>query len=89
MERTLSFTIPKEDPDYPGDITQYKLLDNEIPISKNLTSSVNGHLYQVLYSIKIFVKHDSMQQFGEGECITTPIKIMERPIKIQNKDGQS
>ena len=49
------------------------------PLIRNMQASVNGHMFQVQYSIKIFVKHDSMTQFGEGEVLTFPIKILERP----------
>lgn len=45
VERTLTFTIPKEDPDNPADLKPYNLNANEAPISKNLTASVNGHLF--------------------------------------------
>jgi len=53
-----------------------------VPLAKTLTASVNGQLINVVYTLKIFIRHDSMQQFGEGECVTFPIKIMERPFKI-------
>lgn len=62
-----------------------------------MTGSVNGALYNVLYSLKVFVKHDSLTEFGEGQCITVPIRILERPSKIpepweekkQSSDGKT
>lgn len=77
----LSITIPKEDPDTLFD-KNLKFTDNELPFVSALTGSVNGHLFQILYSLKIFVKHASVMHRGEGECITLPIKIMERPNQV-------
>lgn len=36
-------------------------------------------LYQVVYTFKFFVKYDRFTETGEGEVITIPVKIMERP----------
>lgn len=45
MERTLSFTIPKEDYELPDDVLKIKYSENELPLVKNMSASVNGHLY--------------------------------------------
>lgn len=54
-----------------------------------MTGSVNGDLYQIVYSIKIFVKHVAVTQRGEGACVTLPIRIIPLPIKLEaeNQDG--
>jgi hypothetical protein len=44
-----------------------------------LTGSVNSAIYKISYILKIFVKHDSLTQLGEGECVTLPIRIIEKP----------
>lgn len=67
------------------DASQTKLI-------RTLTPSENGDLFQILYSIKIFVKHDSVTQRGEGACITLPIRILPAPIKLspeQKPDEES
>jgi len=84
LEKILSFQIPVEDPDLPKDSLDNKYNDYEKPLVRNMASSINGHHYQILYTIKIFVKHDSMTKFGEGECVTFPIKILEKvPQQLQ------
>jgi hypothetical protein len=52
----------------------------EKPIVRGLTNSMNGKIANIVYQIKVFVKHDSITQLGEGECVSLPIKIMERPL---------
>ena len=54
---------------------------------RTLTGSVNGDLYQIVYSIKIFVKHVAMTQRGEGACVTLPIRIIPLPIKLEDPDS--
>lgn len=48
------------DPDLPNDNLKLRFNDFELPIVKNLTASINGNLIQVFYSIKIFIKHQSV-----------------------------
>lgn len=83
VERVLSFDIPEVDYDYPqssGELNHNKL-DSEM--HKLMQASCNGNLLCVQYSLKVFVRHDSKMQFGEGECITLPIRILERPVKYE------
>jgi hypothetical protein len=44
-----------------------------------MNGSVNGHMFNVLYSLKVFVRHDAITQIGEGECLTVPVRIYEIP----------
>lgn len=62
MQRSLTFAIPTEDPDSQG----------ELP----LAASYKGAIFEVAYSLKIFVKHHSVTEFGEGHCVTLPIRIL-------------
>lgn len=66
-----------------------KLNGAELGLARQMQPSRNGHLWNVIYSVKIFVKHDSLTQRGEGECITLPIKVMAKPDESLNKDTQS
>lgn len=45
---------------------------------KQMQSSVNAQIVTIMYSLKVFVKHDSVTQRGEGECITMPIRIISK-----------
>jgi hypothetical protein len=60
VERNLSFDIPTVDPDIPDEALAIKYNDNDLPLVKTLTGSINGKLMTVLYSVKVFVKHDSV-----------------------------
>lgn len=60
VERNLSFDIPTVDPDLPDEALAIKYNDNDLPLVKTLTGSINGKLMTVLYSVKVFVKHDSV-----------------------------
>ena len=50
-------------------------------IYKSFTPSITSKLITVQYSLKCFVKHKGWDTFGEGQCITLPIKIFSAPIK--------
>lgn len=77
-ERDLSIDIPVRDPDLPGSIDG-KFNEFELPLAIQMQPSRNGHLWNVVYSVKVFVKHDSITQRGEGECITLPIRVVGKP----------
>ena len=50
-----------------------------------MTGSVNGDLYQVVYSLKVFVKHDGLTSRGEGACVTIPIRIIPLPLNFDSE----
>lgn len=54
-----------------------------------MQASTNGNLLCVQYSLKVFVRHDSKMQFGEGECVTLPIKILEKPVIYEPSQFES
>jgi hypothetical protein len=83
-ERNLTVEIPLKDPDFP-EMIDSKLNEAELGLASQMQPSRNGHLWNVIYSVKIFVKHDSLTQRGEGECITLPIKVMAKPDESLNK----
>ena len=74
VKQTLSFTIPKLDPDFTNDTFKCQNED-QMSLMKAMTGSFNGELFQVQYSIKIFVKHAGLITLGEGACVTLPIRI--------------
>ena len=40
-----------------------------------------GQFFYVEYSLNVFVKHDSWNEFGEGASVTFPIRIHQLPLK--------
>jgi hypothetical protein len=42
--------------------------------------SYSGKLFNIEFSLNVFVKHDSWNEFGEGNCVSLPIKIHQTPI---------
>ena len=46
------------------------------------STSVQGQLISISYTLRAYVKHDSWNEFGEGNCINLPIKIMQKPMAL-------
>ncbi len=42
-------------------------------------ASYSGKLFSIEYSLNVFVKHDSWNEFGEGNCVNLPIKVHQSP----------
>lgn len=87
IERILEFEIPNEEPENAS--TGVKYSETEKQLIKSLTGSVNSAIYKISYILKIFVKHDSLTQLGEGECVTLPIRIIEKPKFINVGESES
>jgi len=81
VERLMSFDIPMVDFDFPESQAQLNCTPHDVSMMQQTQASVNGQLLTIQYSVKVFVRHDSKQQFGEGECVTLPIRVIERPMK--------
>jgi hypothetical protein len=47
---------------------------------------MSGGLFTVTYTLRVFVKHDSWNEFGEGNCIILPLKIMQHPVEVMSTD---
>ena len=43
---------------------------------KFLTPSISGGIFTIKYTLRVFVKHDSWNEFGEGKFFNLPIKII-------------
>ena len=80
VERELTMDIPQIDPDF-AKMNNQNLKEHETKMMEQMQASCNGAIFSVQYSLKVFVRHDSKQQFGEGACVTFPIKILERPVE--------
>ena len=55
-------------------------MQEQLVYTQKFGSTFDGRLYSVLYSLSIFVKHDSWNQFGEGNCISVPLRIKQQGI---------
>lgn len=53
---------------------------------KAFTGSVTGDLFEVKYVLRVFVKHDSYNAFGEGNYIELPIKVIQPPQNTLTMD---
>jgi len=55
--------------------------DDEEPQSQNypLCPSWMGQVFQVSYSLKVYLKHDSFFERGQGTCVNLPLRIMATP----------
>lgn len=45
-----------------------------------LTSTWFGQVFKVDYIMKVYVKHASLTEFGEGQFINVPIRIKGVPL---------
>lgn len=46
---------------------------------QSFSSSFFGQIVKVWYVLKVYVKHDAWNEWGSGEVIEFPIKILQRP----------
>ena len=52
-----------------------------------LTSTWFGKIFKVEYELRIFVKHDSMTEKGEGNYITVPVRLCQLPYWTKEGEG--
>lgn len=48
---------------------------DEMAMLNLFSTSVQGQLISVDYELRCYVKHDAWNEFGEGNCITLPVRI--------------
>lgn len=53
--------------------------EETFPIMKAFSSSFFGQIVKVWFTLKVFVKHDAWNEWGEGQSVDFPIKIMPQP----------
>ena len=49
---------------------------DEQVIFDSVANSYQGSLYEVSYTIHVFMKHDSWKEFGQGIFVSVPIRIV-------------
>lgn len=52
------------------------------PMLKSFSISLSGKLITVNYVLKVFVKHEAWNEFGEGKVVSLPIQILQPPMQI-------
>jgi hypothetical protein len=79
VEREYEIQIPMEDKHDGTYATQHP---DEKQMLDSFSTSVQGQLISVSYTLRAYVKHDSWNEFGEGNCVNLPIKILQRPMAM-------
>ena len=80
IDNTFQIQIPTQDV-YEGKV-EAKIHPDEIVMLKSFSTSVTGKLIGVYYTLKCFVKHDSWNEFGEGNVVSLPVKLLQPPMQI-------
>lgn len=81
VERSYALEIPFKD-NFKGKLDIHA---DEQPILDAFTTSVDGKLLKITYKLHCFIKHDSWNEFGEGNCVTLPIKILQPPVRQESQ----
>ena len=77
----VEMQIPQLDDYNPPNIDQVDIkmrkdiLPETFPMLGNFSSSFFGQICKVWYTLKVFVKHDAWNEWGEGHAIEFPIRI--------------
>lgn len=89
---TVELDIPESDDYCPS----YGSLPDEIlnevnrenyPMMGSFSSSFFGQIVKVWYVLRVFVKHDAWNEWGEGHSIDFPIKILPNNTQIVSNDS--
>lgn len=56
------------------------------PMLRSFSSSFNGKIFSVSYVLKVFIKHDSWNEFGEGKVASLPIMILQPPMTVVSQE---
>ena len=71
-------------PEYAAVDPQFKkqVTPANYPVLRSFSASFFGQIVKVWYILKVFVKHDAWNEWGEGHVIEFPIKIFPKPTEI-------
>lgn len=81
VDRTFELDIPTEDKLVNHGL-KAKMHPDQHPMFHSFSTSFQGKLISVNYVLKLFVKHKSWNEIGEGRVISQPIKIMQPPMTV-------
>jgi len=83
VDKVFKISIPNHDPVREQ---YFETHPDEMQSLKDFSCSMQGGLFSVTYNLRVFVKHDSWNEFGEGNCLMLPIKIWQNPVNILSSD---
>ena len=75
MERELEIELPLADLSKGINPWSKSECEKTKAFSERLGSTFNGRLVNIEFFLNVFVKHDSWNEFGEGNCISIPIRL--------------
>jgi hypothetical protein len=75
VERILAIELPPSDIQLGRVSWDVAECNKKRPFPMRVGSTYSGRLFTIEYSLLVFMKHDSWNEFGEGNCISVPLKI--------------
>ena len=83
----MTFDIPTHDLHQDREAQENKeflrpITADEKPLADAFSTSVMGTKVYVMYELRVFVKHDAWNEYGEGNCASLPIKILSPPMQM-------
>ena len=83
-EKTIKLLIPTEDQFHEG--AETKAGPDGLPMLKAFSCSYDGRLIKVRYYLRVLVKHNAWNEWGEGNGVAIPVEIMQPPMNIFCQD---
>lgn len=75
-ERTVELVIPHQQPI--NKIPEHASLQDQL-IMANFLGTIQGRLLKIDYFVRVFVKHDAWNEFGQGNYVSFPVYINQSP----------
>lgn len=80
VERYLELKIPT---DQTLDYMPEEMSLSDTSVAKGLTGSHHGRVVKVNYTLKVFVKHEGWNSWGEGNSVLIPVKILQPATQVE------
>jgi len=78
----FSLSFPKTDMDSQSSHLHIPWTEHDAVLNNQLSCSVGGKLFTIEYFLLAFVKHDAWNEWGEGNAVRIPIKIMQPLVEL-------
>ena len=79
VDKEFTIQIPTQDNHIGWKLPEGYCHPDEVAMLNSFSTSVQGKLISVDYELRCYVKHDAWNEFGEGNCIKLPVRIMMPP----------
>lgn len=89
VDRILEIDLPAADIQKPLKPWSRYECDKDVKFGERIGQSVSGRLIMIEYHLNVFVKHDSWSEFGEGNCISVPIRVLQPPIEFTHPNRKN